>query len=74
MLGRNIYQVQNAFQQAGKGDELIALLEQTDLRQFGQPSMVFNLISNLLTMTSFGTGRSPFSRKRGRRTRISDRI
>ena len=47
VLGRNIYQVQNAFQQAGKGDELIALLEQIDLRQFGQPSMVFNLISNM---------------------------
>ena len=47
VLGRNIYQVQNAFQQAGKGEELIALLEQMDLRQFGQPSMIFNLISNM---------------------------
>ena len=47
MLGRNIYQVQNAFQQAGKSEELITLLEQMDLRQFGQPSMVFNMISNM---------------------------
>ena len=47
MLWRNIYQVQSAFQQAGKGEELIALLEQIDLRAFGQSSRVFNLISNM---------------------------
>ena len=47
VLGRYISQVQRAFQQAGKGEELIALLEKTDLRQFGQPYVVFNMISNL---------------------------
>ena len=48
VLGRNIYQVQNAFQQAGKSDELFTLLEEMDLRQLGQSSIVFNMISNML--------------------------
>ncbi len=39
--------MQNAFQQARKLDELVNLLEQIDLRQFGQYYYVFNLISNL---------------------------
>ncbi len=47
LIGRYMSQVQRAFQQAGKGEELIAVLEQTDLRQFSQPSMLLNMISNL---------------------------
>ena len=47
LLGRNFYQVQNAFQQAGKSEELGPLLEQIDLRQFGQSYNVFNTISNM---------------------------
>ncbi|MFI5456257.1 MAG: DUF1583 domain-containing protein [Isosphaerales bacterium] len=46
-LARNFYQVQNAFQQARKTDEMLDLLEQIDLRQLGQSYMVFNLIGNL---------------------------
>ena len=33
---RSYYQIQNAFQQAKKIDELLDILEQADLRQFGQ--------------------------------------
>ena len=47
LVGRNFYQVQTAFQQANKTDELMSLLEQIDLRQLGQPYYVFNLISNM---------------------------
>jgi lipopolysaccharide biosynthesis regulator YciM len=47
VLGRNFYQVQSTFQQANKTGELMDLLDQVDLRKFGQPYMVFNLISNL---------------------------
>ncbi len=46
-LARNFWQVQNAFQQAGKSSELADLLNEMDLRQFGQPWMVFNMISNM---------------------------
>ena len=47
ILGRNLYQIQNAFQQANQGEQFMNLLEQIDLRQFGQSYMVFNLIDNL---------------------------
>jgi tetratricopeptide (TPR) repeat protein len=47
LLANNFYQVQNAFQQVRKLDELVGLLEQIDLRQFGQSYYVYNLISNL---------------------------
>ena len=47
VLARNFYQVQNTFQQAGKTGELMDLLDKIDLRRFGQPYVVFNLISNL---------------------------
>ena len=70
---RNFYQVQNAFQQAGKSDELMDLLEQIDLRQFGQPYMVFNLISNMFYDDKLRDRAIPFSRRRGRRSRMSDR-
>ena len=47
VLSRNFFQVQNTFQQAGKTGELMDLLDKIDLRRFGQPYIVFNLISNL---------------------------
>ena len=46
-LARNFWEVQNTFRQAGKTGELMEMLDQIDLRQFGQPHMVFNMISNL---------------------------
>jgi lipopolysaccharide biosynthesis regulator YciM len=48
VLGRNIRQVQNVFQQAGKTQDLLDLLDQIDLRQFGQPYVIFNMISNMI--------------------------
>ena len=47
LVGRNFYQVQSAFQQAKKTDELLSLLEDIDLRQLGQSYYVCNLISNM---------------------------
>ncbi len=47
LVGRNFYQVQSAFQQAKKSDELLSLLEDIDLRQLGQSYYVCNLISNM---------------------------
>ena len=47
VLGRNLRQVQIAFQQAGKGEDFVTLLEPMDLRQFGSTSMIFNLIGNM---------------------------
>src|SRR5262249_19397387 len=47
LLGRQFYQVQNAFQQARKTDEFLGLLEQMDLRQLGYSNYVFNAIGNL---------------------------
>ena len=47
LVGRNFYQVQSAFQQAKKTDELLSLLEDIDLRQLGQSYYVCNLISNI---------------------------
>ena len=47
LVGRNFYQVQTAFQQTKKMDELMSLLEEIDLRQLGQSYYVCNLISNM---------------------------
>ena len=47
LIGRNYYQVQNAFQQAGKMDEMADMLESVDIRALGQSFYVPNLIQNL---------------------------
>jgi len=48
LLGRNYFQVQNAFQQVNKTDELLALLDQIDLRSIGRSNVVSNIIQNML--------------------------
>ena len=73
VLARNFYQVQNAFQQAGKTGELMDLLEQIDLRQFGQPYIVFNLISNLFYDNKLRDRAMPLFKERGKPSRTSDR-
>ncbi len=53
MLSRFFGQVQFAFQQAGKGEELLSLLDKMDFRQFGQSAYVFNMISNMSNNSTF---------------------
>jgi len=62
-LANSFYQVQNAFQQAKKLDELVGLLEQMDLRQFGQSFYVFNLLSNLFYDETIKNRAMPLLRK-----------
>ena len=45
---RSYYQIQNAFQQAKKMDELLDIFEQADLRKFGQSHYVMNTVQNLM--------------------------
>lgn len=47
LLGRNYYQVMNAFQAAGKADALSKLLEEADLRAMGNSSGIMNMIQNM---------------------------
>ena len=51
------------FQQAGKTEELLTLLEQMDFRQFGQPAYVFNMISNLSNDKAFRGRAASFMKK-----------
>ena len=53
LLSRYGYQVQSAFQQAGKSDELFTLLEKMDFKQLGQPVLFFNMLSNLANDRAF---------------------
>ncbi len=43
LLSRYFYQVNNAFQQANKTEELLGLVEQIDLRQLGHPYYIMQL-------------------------------
>lgn len=49
LFSRSYWQIENAFQQAGKLDELLEIFDQIDLRQLGRSYVVSNLISNMLT-------------------------
>ena len=45
---RSYYQIENAFRQAKKTDELLEILEQTDLRRLGRSYYVMNTVQNLM--------------------------
>ena len=47
LLARSFNAVENAFRQANKMDEMVALVESIDIRSLGQPYYVTNLIQNL---------------------------
>ncbi|WP_165071895.1 DUF1583 domain-containing protein [Paludisphaera rhizosphaerae] len=47
LFGRNYYQVMNAFQTAGKSEELSKMLEEADMRSFGNYGSVMNMIQNM---------------------------
>ena len=63
VLSRYFFQVQNAFQQAGKSEELMKLLDQMDFRQFGQSAYVFNMISNMSNDKAFRSRAASFMKK-----------
>ena len=48
LLGNSFYEVQNAFRQANKTDELALLINEIDIRSMGQPYYVTNLIQNMM--------------------------
>ncbi len=48
LLENRYYEAQNAFRQAKRDAELIQLLSELDIRRFGQPYVVINMISNLI--------------------------
>jgi tetratricopeptide (TPR) repeat protein len=49
LFGRQYYQFDNAFRQANKHDELVALVEGIDVRLLGSYSMSANIAVNLMT-------------------------
>jgi predicted Zn-dependent protease len=63
VLSRYFYQVQNAFQQLGKTEELVTLLDQMDFRQLGQSGNVINMISNLSNEKAFKSRAAAFMKK-----------
>ncbi len=63
MLARYFYQVQAAFQQVGKAEELMNLLEQMDFRQFGQSAYLFNMIANMSNDKAFKGRAASFMKK-----------
>ena len=63
ILRRYFYQVQNAFQQVGKAEELMNLLEQMDFRQFGQSAYLFNMIANMSNDKAFKGRAASFMKK-----------
>ena len=74
MISATCYQIQSAFQQAGKTEELFTLLDQMDFRKFGQSDYLFNMISNMSNDAAFKSRARQFtSRRRGKRFRMSDR-
>lgn len=48
LFGYRFYEVQNAFQQANKMDELVKLFEEIDMKSLGNWNTVANLIQNLV--------------------------
>jgi tetratricopeptide (TPR) repeat protein len=48
LLGQAYYDIQNAFRQANKTDELVQLLDEIDMRTIGQPYYVMNLIQTMM--------------------------
>lgn len=47
VLARDSWEVANCFRQAKKADDLIAILNEIDIRALGQSYVVFNMIQNL---------------------------
>src|SRR5262249_47641592 len=48
LFGYRFYEVQNAFQQANKLDELVQLFDEIDMKALGNYNTVANLIQNLV--------------------------
>ncbi|MGP0063330.1 MAG: DUF1583 domain-containing protein [Isosphaeraceae bacterium] len=48
LLARYFYQVNNAFQQANKTEELLVLVDQLDIRQIGYPYYIMQLVGSVL--------------------------
>ena len=47
-LSDDFYQIQNAFQRAKRNGDLVKAINETDLKAFGQPYYIINMISNMM--------------------------
>ena len=63
LLGSGFYQIQNAFRQANKMDELVQLLDEIDIRSIGQPYYVMDLIQTMMYQDGMTDKVMPLFRK-----------